>query len=63
MQDAASPEIDEEAQGEDDHHECGHSEEGLHFVEKAELDAVKKEIEELHRANSSLQSLITDTQS
>ena len=67
MEDAASPEVD----GDDPHAACDHDDfgeagapsEDLHFVEKAELDAVKKEIEELHRANSSLQSLVTDTQS
>ena len=32
--------------------------EDVRFVEAAELDAVKKEIEELHRANGALQSLI-----
>jgi len=32
--------------------------EDVRFVEAAELEAVKKEIEELHRANGALQSLI-----
>ena len=33
----------------------------MRFVSKEELDAVKKDIEEVHVANEALRSLITDT--
>ena len=33
----------------------------MRFVSKEELDAVKKELEEVHVANEALRSLITDT--
>ena len=55
-QDTSFEALGEDFEGEDD----GDS---IRFVQKHELDALKKEVDECHRANETLRTFITDTTS